>query len=130
MKIQFQQAAIEEILSEIADNARTIIQHKVYRLENAELITQLRTKQLTNTQKVEAYLKLTPLNVHRYLDDYEVIIESHLLAQAVGLHVLAMKKVRDELMQQGKITTRRKKGKLTICYKRPTAPTATAPVAR
>ena len=132
MKIEFTNAVIDEITTTIADlnakNTRIVIANKVANLEDQELSAQVRVGQGTNNQKAVTYLNHTRRPRTKYGAKAVIQIENGLLAKALGLHVLAMKAVREELVRRGLAAVYRENDRLHIRYflQEPAAAPATA----
>ena len=120
MKIEFTNAVIDEITTTIADlnakNTRIVIANKVANLEDQELSAQVRVGQGTNDQKAVTYLNNTRHPRSKYGAKAVIQIENGLLAKALGLHVFAMKAVREELVRRGLAEVYREADRLHIRY--------------
>ena len=125
MKIEISKQVIDDIANTIATDARKAITGKILQIEDNELISQIRAGQGNHFQKVVAYFTYTKLN--RYISGGRtvVIVENGELAKSLGLHVLAMKGVRDELVQRGSAVVYRDINRLKIRYFLPEPATAT-----
>ena len=120
MKIEFTKQVIDEITKTIADlnatNTARVIANKVALLEDRELIAQVRAGQGTNCEKVIAYLNHTRHPRSKYGVKPVIEVENGYLAKIFGLHVLAMKSVRDELVRRGLAEVYRENDKLHLRY--------------
>ena len=116
MKIEITAHTLAEVGNAIAASAMKIIQDKVNRLDDVELVAEIRATQIPDYSKVVGYL------THTKLHAYSPIlrrVENRFLAQIFGLHVLAMKRIRDRLLLERGATVRREDDRLWIYFARP-----------
>ena len=127
MKIQITPTTVKEIANEVAAHADNVVLRKVHELEDVELIAHLRSANLSNSERVATYLTHTKLNSRNSSKGRCIQVENGFLAKAFGLHVLAMKRIREELVGSGSVFVTRESNRLQIVYwPTPHAPAAEA----
>lgn len=119
MKITFSKEDVEDIAKSVWQAVRYHISQNLQRRSGDEIIARkLRASSKTDLEKVVAYLNATMSDGKGTRFGYVVRVSNSFVAKHLGLDVLAMKRVRDELVRDGRLRVIRQKSRLTLLYTR------------